>query len=65
MRDKGVKWGYKLWVLADSRTGYTVQFNIYTGKRKTTSSKGPAYDVVTRLCESYMDQGYLIYHDSF
>lgn len=65
MRDKGVKWGYKLWVLADSRTGYTVQFNVYTGKRETPSSKGLAYDVVTRLCEPYLDQGYIIYLDNF
>ncbi|KAH8025542.1 hypothetical protein HPB51_009482 [Rhipicephalus microplus] len=39
MRDKGVKWGYKLWVLADSRTGYTVQFGVYIGKREAPSSK--------------------------
>lgn len=64
MRDKGVKWGYKLWVLADSRTGYTVQFSVYTGKREAPSSKGLAYDV-TCLCESYLDQGYIIYLDKF
>lgn len=65
MRDKGVKWGYKLWVLADSSTGYTVQFSVYTGKRETPSSKGLAYDVVTRLCDAYLDQGYIIYLDNF
>lgn len=40
MRDKGVKCGYKLWVVADSRTGYTIQFSVYTGKREAPSSKG-------------------------
>lgn len=65
MRDKGVKWGYKLWFLADSRTGYSVQFHVYTGKRETPSSKGFAEEVVTRLCESYLDQEYIIYLDNF
>jgi len=30
MRNKPVKWGFKLWVLADM-SGYTIDFNIYTG----------------------------------
>lgn len=65
MRDKIIKWGYKLWVLADSKTGYTVQFSVYTGKRETPSPQGLAFDVVTRLCENYLDQGYIIFLDNF
>lgn len=64
MPDKGVKWGYKLWVLADSSTGYTVQFSVYTRKRERPSSKGLAYDVVTHLRDAYLDQGYIIYFDN-
>lgn len=65
LRDKITKWGYKLWVLADSTTGYTVQFSVYTGKRESPSPNGLAFDVVTQLCQAYLDQGYIIYMDNF
>ena len=45
MRNKPTKWGFKLWVLADM-TGYTVDFDIYTGKLTEESESGLAYDVV-------------------
>jgi hypothetical protein len=32
IKDKPVKWGIKLWVLADSLNGYTVDFDVYIGK---------------------------------
>ena len=35
MRDKPTKWGMKLFVLAESRNGYTINFNIYHGKAHT------------------------------
>ena len=31
IKDKPVKFGFKLWVIAESDTGYTLDFNIYTG----------------------------------
>ncbi|XP_049517028.1 piggyBac transposable element-derived protein 4-like [Dermacentor silvarum] len=65
MRDKIVKWGYKLWVLADSQTGYSIQFYVYAGKRETPSASGLAFDVVTQLCNNYLEQGYVIYMDNF
>ena len=48
MKDKPTKWGLKLWVLADSTNGYTVDFNVYIGKdaSKDTSEHGLGYDVV-------------------
>ncbi|XP_070385975.1 piggyBac transposable element-derived protein 4-like [Dermacentor albipictus] len=65
IRDKVVKWGYKLWVLADPKTGYTIQFIVYTGKREKPSANGLAFDVVTKLCDKYLDRGYIIYMDNF
>ena len=32
IKDKPIKWEIKLWVLADSSNGCTVDFNIYIGK---------------------------------
>lgn len=65
IRDKVTKWGYKLWVLADSETGYTLQFSVYTGKRERPGPHGLAFDVVSSLCSEYLDQGYRIYMDNF
>ncbi|CAG5000205.1 unnamed protein product [Parnassius apollo] len=31
---KPIKRGYKVWVRADSKTGYVYEFSIYTGKRE-------------------------------
>lgn len=65
LKDKVTKWGYKLWVLADPDTGYTVQFSVYTGRREQPGPHGLAFDVVCDLCSSYFDQGYKIFMDNF
>ncbi|XP_049527555.1 piggyBac transposable element-derived protein 2-like [Dermacentor silvarum] len=57
MKDKVTKWGYKLWVLADPGTRYTVRFSVYTGKRDQPGPHGLAFDVVCQLCAEYLDQG--------
>jgi len=54
--------GFKLWVLADM-TGYTVDFDIYTGK--STEESGLSYDVVTKLVQPLAFQGYELYVDNF
>lgn len=64
MKDKVTKWGYKLWVLADPGTGYTVRFSVYTGKRDQPGPHGLAFDVVCQLCAEYLDQGYRIFMDN-
>ncbi len=40
MKAKPIKWGVKLFVLADSSNGYTTDFIIYTGKSKIPSGQG-------------------------
>ena len=32
MAMKPVKWGFKVWMLADANTGYVSEFEVYTGK---------------------------------
>ena len=66
-KDKPTRWGIKLWVLADSSNGYTIDFNVYFGKVKgqNVSAKGLGYDVVMKLMDPYFHQGYHLYVDNF
>lgn len=64
IKDKPTKWGMKLWVLADSFSGFTCNFEIYLGK-KEKSAFGLAYDVVTNLCKHLFHQGYKLFVDNF
>jgi len=67
IKDKPTKWGIKLWVLADSSNGYTIDFNIYIGRAagRDISEYGLGYDVVMCLMEPYFNQGYHLYVDNF
>ena len=64
MKDKPTKWGFKLWVVADV-SGYTIDFNIYTGKAEEYSQCGLANDVVIRLVEPFWFQGYEAFCENF
>ena len=52
IKGKPTKWGIKLWVLADSSNGYTIDFNIYIGRE--VSANGLGYDVVMRLMNPFL-----------
>ena len=65
IRDKPTKWGFKLWVLADSTNAYTYDFDVYVGRRTTSSKFGLGYDVVMELCKDLQFQGYKLYFDNF
>ena len=65
IRDKPTKWGMKLWILADSITGYTCNFDVYLGRNTEMSGFGLAYDVVIKLVNSICDQGYRLFCDNF
>ena len=58
IKDKPTRWGIKLWVLADSSNGYTVDFNVYIGKAagQETSEFGLGYNVVMRLMRPFLHQ---------
>ena len=60
IKDKPTKWGIKLWVLADSSNGYTVDFNIYIGRAagQTIGEHGLGNDVVMHLMAPYFGKGY-------
>jgi hypothetical protein len=65
IRDKPTKWGMKLWVLADSISGYTYDFDIYLGKTGNVPTLGITYGVVMKLVSSLINQGYCLCFDNF
>ncbi len=71
MPQKPCKFGVKVWVLAEAKTGYVVGFQIYTGaalpatSTEENASKGLAYRVVMDLMEPYQGKGHLLFMDNF
>lgn len=63
---KPTKWGVKVWVLADAKSGYVHKFQIYTGKEESpNSSYGLGYRVVMDLLQDYLGKGHILYCDNF
>lgn len=65
MMDKSTTWGCKLFILADSATGYTWNFSIDMGKSKNPSYGLSNSSVVDLLPFSLLGVGYTLYMDSF
>ncbi|XP_029377184.1 piggyBac transposable element-derived protein 4-like [Echeneis naucrates] len=66
MKAKPIKWGFKLFALADSKTGYTFNFNVYQGKALTPSGNGLSYDAAVNLIHvPFLGKGYNLYVDNF
>lgn len=66
MPSKPIRFGFKLFVLADSTCGYTVDFKVYLGKTTVVANNMPMTEaVVMDLTEPYLRQGYHLFVDNF
>jgi len=66
MKAKPIKWGIKLFLLADPSNGYTCDFNIYTCKSRLVSGLGLSFDSVVELMRpSFLGRVYHLYCDHF
>ncbi|XP_042349840.1 piggyBac transposable element-derived protein 4-like [Plectropomus leopardus] len=66
IKGKPPKWRFKLFVLADSVNGYTLDFSVYTGKSQFASGVGIAYDSVMSLMKSaYLGSGFQLFVEEF
>ncbi|KAL6466561.1 hypothetical protein MHYP_G00243650 [Metynnis hypsauchen] len=66
LKSKPHNWGYKLFVLCDSATGYTCDFKVYATSSPRVTSQGLSHDSVVSLVDpSFLGTGYVLYCDSF
>ena len=67
MKDKPIRWGIKVFVLADARNGYIRRFQVYRGKgiEGGNSTIGSCTRVVLELMAGYEDSGLNLYTDRF
>ena len=63
---KPTKWGIKCWEICESKSGYCLDFDVYTGKNYANPSQfGVGYDVISNLCSRYLNKNHCIYFDRF
>ena len=64
---KRVRFGIKVWGMAESLTGYVSQLQIYTGRERETDhgEQGLASRIVNDLVVPYENMGYHLYVDNF
>ena len=65
MPQKPVKRGFKIWMLADSDTGYIIKFSIYEGKTNNQVEKGLGANDVLGLTENFHRCYHHLYFDNF
>ena len=62
---KPTRFGIKVWVNSEAKTGYVLCFQVYTGATGNGKSAGLGYRVVMDLMESYRMKGHCLFIDNF
>jgi len=69
LKDKPIKWGIKTFLLCESKSGYIVNAEIYTGKVDNdptyVDELGVTGSLVVRISQPYHGQNYCLYTDRF
>ena len=67
-RYKPIKWGMKLWILVDSKTGYNYSFDMYVGRDEDVDDFrriGKVNGIILKMVKVLYGQGYHLYFDRF
>ena len=59
------KYGYRAYVLSESRSGYVLQWSMHTGQHAEGSSISSTHSVVRKLMAPYTGKGHEVYMDSY
>jgi len=67
MPAKATKYGIKVWMVADSSSGYVLNFDVYLGKEVDGCWRihGLGYDVVTKFIRPYTNRSHHVFFDIF
>lgn len=65
IKNKPVRWGIKLWVLCEAKTGYVFKFQVYLGKEDGNVEYNLARRVVKHLIAPIEDKFHNLYMDNF
>ena len=57
--------GFKLFCLCESESGYTYNFSIYEGKQNSSSEYGISHDICIELMAPILGQGYHLFIDNW
>ena len=65
MPKKPTRFGIKVWVIAEAKTGYVLDFAVYTGAMDNDKKTPVGQKVVLMLMEQYQGKGHCLFVDNF
>ena len=65
MPKKPIKRGFKIWMRAESKSGYVSECDVYTGKKGDRVKRGLGTSVVMNLTGKIRNKNYHVYFDNF
>ncbi|KAK6168810.1 hypothetical protein SNE40_019986 [Patella caerulea] len=64
IKNKPIKWGIKLFTLAESSSGYVLNIIPYAGKREDTQLSKTA-QIVVDVCQPFLNKGHYLFMDNY